>query len=207
MAASVIVLGHGCNGATNVTRVTIGGVCGNAGLGRHQVGLFEVARSLDPTDMLHVSQPDVLSGLASLDGVTNKGDNISKDYRNLESARQTHSHRFARLTHCPDEETKRGDGLGRSADCNRPLESGHPDGGGRYAQESMQLTAMPRMAAVWPPVASHMTQRKDNQETSKASLDVKAPSRMIPRMSLGGVELDSDAARGRQGDSHCGDGA
>jgi hypothetical protein len=90
VAAGVLVL----DWATNVARVTARGVRGNAGLRRHEVGLFEIGGTIDPTDMLHISQPDVLSGLGGPDGVGNEGDDISKHYRNSKSARQTQSCRL-----------------------------------------------------------------------------------------------------------------
>lgn len=58
-------LGH--NGGSHVAR----GVDGTGELRRHEVGLVEVDGSMDPVDMLHVGQPDILSGLASPDSEAN----------------------------------------------------------------------------------------------------------------------------------------
>jgi hypothetical protein len=71
------------------------GVC--AGGMTHQVGLIEVGGFLDPTDVLYISQPDVLSGLVSPDSEGNEGDHVSQE-------------------HCPDNETNGSDALSCSTE-------------------------------------------------------------------------------------------
>lgn len=76
-----IVLWLRSSRTTHVTRVTARWVGGNVGVRRGEVGLFEVGGSLQPTDLLHVGHPDVVSSLAGPDGKANEGDDVSKKRR------------------------------------------------------------------------------------------------------------------------------
>ena len=59
---------------------TIRGVCGTGGLGSHEVELIAIdPGSLDPTNVLHIEQPDVPSGFAGLDGEGDEGDDVAEN--------------------------------------------------------------------------------------------------------------------------------
>lgn len=88
VASSVVILRHGRNGAGHIARVSVRGVCAR-GMRSHEVRFIEVGGSLNPTDVLHVGQPEVLSGLRSPDSEANESDHISENYKGFKSARPT----------------------------------------------------------------------------------------------------------------------
>ena len=61
-----------------VVRVAARGVDGNGGVRRVDV-LFKTCGPHGPLDFLHVGQPDVPSGLTSLDGGYDEGNDVSED--------------------------------------------------------------------------------------------------------------------------------
>ena len=87
LATRMLELGHGGAGVAR-------GVCGASGGWRHEVGLIKVSGILNPTNMLHVAHPDVLSDLASPNGVSNEGDDVSENYEGVGSARKHERERF-----------------------------------------------------------------------------------------------------------------